>query len=160
MGGGGGRMGVGLPVVTDGLETDDGLDVRVSDIVKELVSEEPVALDPALVGAGKLTVQLVKLVCDADVEPAGEELEIGGLGWLRLVLDSVELTDEESTDDESVFDGLDTVVIGREELLVGVLVTGGLLGGEGTGITIEVLLELLGREPELDRVVSVVCVET
>ena len=187
LGAGGGRMGVRVPVGIDGSgigggpEIEDKLGVGAPDIVKELVPEEPVVLvvfAPALVGADKVEV---KLVCDADVDPTGEELEIDGPGWLRLALDRVELTNEEPTDEELVFDGLGAAVLGgeeltseeptdegtaelgivvfaREELLVGVLVTGVLLGGEGIGITTEMLLEL-GRETELDRVVSVVSVE-
>lgn len=116
-------------------------------IVTELVSE-PIVLDvivePPLVNEGKLDV---KLVCEVDEEPAGEETD--ELGWLMLALDKVELASVEPADEEITNDEL-----GNTELLVDILVVGGLLGGKGTGMTTEVLLEL-GRGTELDRVGSV-----
>lgn len=96
-----------------------------------------VIVEPPLVKEGKLDV---KLVCEVDEEPAGEETD--ELGWLTLALDKVELTSVEAADEETTNDEL-----GSTELLVDILVAGGLLGGK-------VLLEL-GRGTELDRVVSV-----
>ncbi|KAI7776908.1 hypothetical protein LA080_004335 [Diaporthe eres] len=106
-------------------------------IVTELVSEPGVLEvidEPPLVTDVKLDIRLVS---DVDKEPAGEETD--ELGWLTLVPDRV---------------GLTSVELGSTELLVGILVAGGLLGGKGTEITTGVLLGL-GRGTELDKVVSV-----